>query len=192
MLRVATEQTVLEVMCSAAPLQYCPASPLVGLLGQLASVLSHTTDEQYCRKPVGPVASSLGGHVRHCLDHIERLLVGISEGCINYELRARDTNVERYRLAAIEEIDRLQAALIERGRFDMRKKLRLTTLLSADAEAVEVSTTVGRELAFVISHTVHHQALIAAMLKLLGIEPPVHFGDAPATIAHLRQHPCAH
>lgn len=191
MLRAAIDRPVVEANCTAGSPDGGPGYPLAGLLAQLASVLRLATDGQYCRKPVGPVAGSLGGHVRHCLDHVERLLVGIDDGCVNYDLRARGTAVEHSRLAALDEIDRLRASLLAPKRLPLRRKLRLTAMLSADSAPVQVSTTVGRELAFVISHTVHHQALIAVMLPSLGIEAPRQFGYAPATIAYLRQHPCA-
>jgi uncharacterized damage-inducible protein DinB len=42
-------------------------------------------------------------------------------------------------------------------------------------------TTRRRELAFVISHTVHHQALIAVLVALAGGEIPEAFGLAPTT-----------
>jgi hypothetical protein len=50
---------------------------------------------------------------------------------------------------------------------------------------------VGRELAFVLSHTVHHNALIAVMALTLGVSIPDRFGYAPSTIAHLEKVACA-
>ena len=42
----------------------------------------------------------------------------------------------------------------------------------------------GRELLFLISHTVHHFALIAFMLRSFGIEPGDKFGVAPSTLRY--------
>ena len=42
-------------------------------------------------------------------------------------------------------------------------------------------STLRRELAFVISHTVHHQALIAMLLAVAGLQVPESFGLAPST-----------
>jgi hypothetical protein len=50
---------------------------------------------------------------------------------------------------------------------------------------------VGRELAFVLSHTVHHNALIAIMAQTLGVPVPARFGYAPSTIAYLEKAECA-
>jgi uncharacterized damage-inducible protein DinB len=56
--------------------------------------------------------------------------------------------------------------------------------LAADAEPVEVDTSIGRELAYVLSHTIHHNAIIGAMVKTLGGALPQRFGYAPSTIRH--------
>jgi hypothetical protein len=42
----------------------------------------------------------------------------------------------------------------------------------------------ARELGMLLSHTVHHYALIAMLLRARGIEPPADFGVAPSTRAH--------
>ena len=40
---------------------------------------------------------------------------------------------------------------------------------------------------FLLSHTVHHYALIGAILRLSGVEPPAGFGLAPSTLRHQQQ-----
>ena len=66
----------------------------------------------------------------------------------------------------------------------------LTILLDPAGEPTRVDTTLGRELAFVISHTIHHNALIAILVKLLGHSVPATFGYAPSTIAHREKRAC--
>lgn len=48
------------------------------------------------------------------------------------------------------------------------------------------SSSVMRELQSLISHTVHHYALIALMLQLNGFEPSKEFGVAPSTLKQWR------
>ncbi len=48
-------------------------------------------------------------------------------------------------------------------------------------------STVGRELQFLVSHTVHHFAIIAVMHSSQGIELPPDFGIAPSTLKYQRQ-----
>ena len=45
-------------------------------------------------------------------------------------------------------------------------------------------STVGRELAYVLSHTIHHNAIIGSMVKALGGVLPERFGYAPSTVRH--------
>jgi uncharacterized damage-inducible protein DinB len=149
------------------------------------------TDEQYRRKPVGVVSSNVGGHVRHCLDHVEALLAGVEEGEVNYDHRRRGTEVETNREAALEVIRRQERQLLAFPSHSERRRLRLSAMVSSCLPPIEVETTVGRELAFVLSHTVHHNALIAVMALTLGVPIPDRFGYAPSTIAHLEKVACA-
>ena len=41
-----------------------------------------------------------------------------------------------------------------------------------------------RELDFLLSHTVHHQALTAIICRLVGVEVDEEFGVAPSTLRH--------
>jgi hypothetical protein len=50
----------------------------------------------------------------------------------------------------------------------------------------EVPSTLGRELAFLASHAVHHFALLKAHCLQQGIPLGEDFGKAPATVAHAR------
>src|SRR5262249_9798189 len=138
--------------------RHLPAAilPIVAVLRQLADVIRAMTDEQYRRKPVGVVSSNVGGHVRHCLDHVEALLAGIEEGELSYDHRRRGTEVETSRNAALDVIRRQERQLLAFPPHAERRPLRLSAMVSSCLPPAEVQTTVGRELAFVLSHTVHH------------------------------------
>lgn len=165
--------------------------PLIGLLHQLFDLVETLTDEEYCRKPVGVVESSIGGHVRHNLDHIEALLHGLRTGELTYDHRERGTEVERDRVEALEAILQLERKLTAFPWSVRPHLLKLTTLVAPDQPATVTLTSPDRELAFVVSHTIHHNALIAVMVKLLGGDPPPEFGYAPSTIVHQRSRLCA-
>ena len=47
-------------------------------------------------------------------------------------------------------------------------------------------STVARELQFLVSHTIHHHALIAAILRLESHTPAEGFGIAPSTLKYER------
>jgi uncharacterized damage-inducible protein DinB len=165
--------------------------PVVAVLRQLAEVIRALTDEQYRRKPVGVVSSNVGGHVRHCLDHVEALLAGLEQGEVDYDRRRRGTEVETNRGAALDAIRRQERQLLNFPPHAESRPLRLSALVSSCLPPTCMETTVGRELAFVLSHTVHHNALIAVMARTLGVPVPDRFGYAPSTIAHLEKASCA-
>lgn len=160
------------------------------LLHQLALFLSTLTDQQYTTSPVGPMSSSIGGHIRHNLDHIRGLVVGIEQGAINYDARERGTAIETSRHAALNEMRSLEAKLRGISALMLPQPIALQFLPAADAEPITVTTTIGRELAFVQSHTIHHNAMIATMASLLGVSVPPRFGYAPATLAFVDQAAC--
>ncbi len=163
--------------------------PLVAVLRQLADLLDGMTDEQYRSQPPG-FTSTIGGHVRHCLDHVDALLAAVERGQLNYDARRRGTAVETCRQAALDAIARQQEQLLELPPLVEEQPLRLTAMMSTVLPAFDLGTTVGRELAFVLSHTIHHNALIAVMARALGVAVPERFGYAPSTIAHLEQTSC--
>jgi len=165
---------------------HCDAvAPLVALLQELGEVVQHLSSRQYVQKPVGVVESSIGGHVRHCLDHVSALISAIDLGTLDYEHRLRGTPIETSRIAAIEAIDDLIAHLQSLGEIDLDQLLYMRALMCASGPAMTVRTSVGRELAYVLAHTIHHNALIGAMVKTLGGWLPERFGYAPSTVRHL-------
>ena len=168
-----------------------PVRPLVTLLHQLSDLVKSLSDEEYTQKPVGVIQSSVGGHVRHNLDHVAALLRGLRSGGVNYDHRDRGTDVERDRLAALAEILRLEEELTTFPWHAVPHLLKLTALVAPDRPPVMTVTSAERELAFVASHTVHHNAIIGIMAKLLGADLPADFGHAPSTIAHQRSRACA-
>jgi hypothetical protein len=165
--------------------------PLATLLRQLAAVVERLTESQYTQKPVGVVESSVGGHVRHCLDHIRALLSAADTRSIDYDHRRRGTAVEASRCCALAEIDELISQLLALPADAIELELSLSAMMSSGGEPIEVGTTFGRELAYTLSHTIHHNALIAAMVKTLGGWLPDRFGYAPSTLKHLGRQSCA-
>jgi uncharacterized damage-inducible protein DinB len=173
------------------PHQWPATEPLARLIEELACVVGMLSDAQYVQKPVGVVPSSVGGHVRHCLDHVRALLVAAESGQLDYDRRERGTPVESSRDAALAAAAECAAALRRLSPASLDRPLRVDVLLTADGAPHVFRSSVGRELAYVLSHTIHHNALIAAMVKTLGGELPERFGYAPSTIAFSKGNPCA-
>src|SRR5262249_13589996 len=146
--------------------------PLVAVLRQLEDLVRTMTDEQYRTKPVGVVPSNVGAHLRHCLDHVDALLAGVERGALDYDRRRRGPDGGPSRHAAFEFIRRQIRELLAFPPGCESRPLRLSATVSSALPPVEASTTVGRELAFVLSHTIHHNALIGVMARTLGVLVP--------------------
>ena len=57
----------------------------------------------------------------------------------------------------------------------------LWTMLDRRGTRARVRTSLGRELVFVLQHTIHHEAVVAVLLAGRGRVLPGHFGLAPST-----------
>jgi len=163
------------------------AAENVYYLEQGASLLERLTDGLYTRHP--PIAMSpVGGHLRHCLEFYECFLDGLPLSRVDYDARIRDPAVETDRGRALAMLRRLAARLAEA--VDAAQDRPLWVAMDRGAgeqgEAAWSRSTVKRELQFLRSHTVHHYALISAVVQLLGLEVPADFGVAPATLEHRR------
>lgn len=189
MIQPARDPDLTSRTCRPRP-EPVAVRPLVALLRQLFDLVESLSNEGYTRKPVGVVTSSVGGHVRHNLDHVAALLRGLRSGEVNYDHRDRGTDVERDRLAALAEILRLEEELTDFPWHAVPHLIKLTTLVAPDRPPVAAVTSPDRELAFVVSHTVHHNAIIGIMGKLLGADLPAEFGYAPSTVAYERSRAC--
>lgn len=130
--------------------------------------------------------SGVGPHLRHVLDFYQRFLDAI-EGPetpatilrIDYDARERAPRLESdpgHAMATLARtMDRLRAvasAVVERP-LEVRSD-----------GSPWVPSTIARELQSLVSHTVHHFALIAVSVRCQGGEPGPDFGVAPSTLRH--------
>lgn len=145
--------------------------------------------EVYGKKVEVCFNSSIGGHLRHNLDHYFSFLAGAPKGRIDYDARARDAALETDPAAGREAFRQIIAGLeaLPPEVLDKPLEVKMDTNNEAD-EVVWSHSTARRELQFLLSHSIHHYALIATMCRLLGRETPGGFGVAPST---LRYQQCA-
>jgi uncharacterized damage-inducible protein DinB len=158
--------------------------PLCALLDDVADVVISLEAATYVAAPMAPLSGSIGQHVRHLVDHVAAFLRGAdAEGEIDYDDRQRGTDVEWDPAAAVAMIYRCSQRLGEMTSRDPEHRVRIRSQLSRDAETTASWSTLGREIAFVVSHTIHHQAIIALLLQADISALPRHFGLAPSTPA---------
>lgn len=149
----------------------------IALLEQSHGLIAALPAEVYATAPAGR-RSGPGPHVRHILEHYSALLDGLSTGCVDYEARARDERLERDPDFALVTIEGLIGGL----RTLESRSATATVEVRSDGHAG--GSTLGRELLFLLSHTVHHQALVALLLLPLGVAVDDCFGVAPSTLRH--------
>lgn len=154
---------------------------LARLLDDLTTVLLQLSPDVYTAKPVPHVSGSIGEHVRHVLDHVAAFATARPHGAMTYDTRERGTSVETDLGAALRTILRLKAMLADMTDEHLAAPVIVSSVLSRDEPAVSARSTLRRELAFVVSHTIHHQGIIAVLLAIAGVNTPDAFGLAPST-----------
>jgi hypothetical protein len=154
------------------------------LLDQAASVLGAIDDAAYRHQVSLPGGQWIGGHVRHIVEFYECLVDGLCAGRVDYDARRRDPLIEMNRPAAIERLHALRRRLLNQARLGEDRVLWVAVegAMESSGDRTFVLSSIGRELQAVASHTVHHFALIAALLHVSGFEVPADFGVSKATL----------
>ena len=171
--RPATEETAVRPSSVAA---------LDGALEDLGSVVAGLSPEAYVARLFPNVSGSIGQHVRHCLDHVSALVSADPSSCLSYDQRERGTAVETDPTQALRCIQLLRIKIAV-GRWSTRLDEPICVVSTVTHGGVMLSgmSTLARELAFVLNHTIHHQAMIGVLATLLACEVPDRFGFAPST-----------
>jgi hypothetical protein len=158
-----------------------PVQPLAGLLHQMRSMIERMDDEAYTLPAPGRSSGGVGGHVRHCLDHVGALVNATRTGVVEYDRRRRGTDVESCRAAAIDRIGELVARLAALDASVLDEPLLVETQIDPAGAMILTRSSVCREVAYVISHTIHHNAIVAQLLAGREVTLDTRFGVAPAT-----------
>lgn len=166
------------------------------VLRQGIDVIGRLDDDQYVSAPVGLAHSGAGAHFRHIYDYYRCFLRDVRGGRVDYDRRDRDPRFEIERGHAVTCLEELLANLETFDRWDGDGEvLDGDAVLEARMDAVGDAgedghwnlTTLKRELRFLVSHTIHHYALIAVILKVQGFECGPDFGVAPSTIEYWKR-----
>jgi hypothetical protein len=152
----------------------------VRTLMQAREVLARIEDETYAQAAPGTNGIRIGAHIRHVVETYECFLTGMGQGIVDYDCRRRNGVVETSPATAVHCVDCLVRQLQQVAR------LRIDLPLSVRAEdaSVLLSSTIGRELQVLMSHTIHHFAMVAVALHASGIEVDPDFGVAPSTLRY--------
>jgi hypothetical protein len=142
--------------------------------------LERLTDDQYTLPVAELGGQRIGPQFRHILDHYESFLNGLWTFEIDYEKRARAPQLESSRANAIAKCRELEVKL---ERLDWLEPAQPLVVKREEAPAPDswADSSAARELQYLLSHTIHHCALIAMLSRWLGVEPDEEFGVAPST-----------
>jgi uncharacterized damage-inducible protein DinB len=157
--------------------QYCKQN-----LFELKELLQNLSEEQYSRPSDILSGASIGQHFRHILEFYYCLIEALDTGMVNYDNRNRNKQIETNPSAAKTAIDNIMSVL-DSGMECADLTLQGSFGVMGD-QVVSIRSSVYRELAYNLEHSIHHQALIKVGLKEQGMECLIGpgFGVAPATV----------
>ncbi len=159
-------------------------------LEQLKKMLQLINKEQYTQKSEILSGATVGQHIRHILEFYLLLVSGSFSGTISYDKRERDKRIEQNPEFAIETINRLLKGI---ETLDTQQLVKFEGDFTINGlQDNFTASSVGRELAYCIEHSIHHQAIIKAGLISRGLAGLTgdNFGVAYSTIRY-RKNKCA-
>ena len=158
----------------------------VQLLQQALAVLISISDDVFTHLVAPAFNSNIATHFRHCLNFYQTLLAEFDGRRVDYDHRERDPRLVRERGYAIQQYTHMIEAIqiLAQHPADTPVLVRQDSSFAPEDAKAWAQSTLLRELQSLVSHTIHHFALIALMLRLQGIEPPPTFGVAPSTITY--------
>ena len=140
-------------------------------------------NDQFPEDGGGPVPGSLDRGISGAGVVVD----GLPSRAIDYDARPRDAAIEasRHRAAAVLRELIVQLSTIEALPLGTPVQVKM----ECDPEAAApnwAASSVGRELQFLVSHSIHHYALIKLLVAGDGIGLDADFGLAPSTLSHGR------
>jgi len=150
-------------------------------VSQCEELLSMLSEKDY--QADTEASSSIGGHVRHIVDRFQSFFQGLPIQQIDYDERARDKTIETslesasFALASVQR--RLESLMPHQIQ---HQNLVVCETVHQQGFTVQVSSTAERELMSLITHSIHHLAIIALLAKALGYKVDQSFGKAPSTV----------
>jgi uncharacterized damage-inducible protein DinB len=171
----------VRVVTTASAVEATPVAALRERLDELMRLVLTMSPDAYCAR-TSRVSGSVGEHVRHVLDHLSSLVAACPTVVLSYDHRTRGTAVEAEPSVAVREMMRLDAALERWSDRSLDDPVEVAAVTSTDGRSIIGWSTLARELAFVLSHTIHHQAIVALLLERQGaLVTDDRFGYAPTT-----------
>ena len=150
-------------------------------LNELSDLLSQLSNQDYS-KPCNELSnSSIGQHTRHIVELFQCLENQYETGCVNYDNRLRNYEIETDVPTALNAIITILKSIEKPNKVLFLKQ-------KMDNDVLNIETNYERELLYNLEHCIHHQALIkVAVLQMNHLEINENFGVARSTIEYRKQ-----
>lgn len=158
------------------------------IVNQAIELLDGMSIDEYQKNLPPHFPSSIGVHIRHIVDHFSALQEGYKNGHVNYNVRSRESQVEKMPKAATEMLNNIVNWLDNIGDDLLDKPLSIRSEIDLSRNhSTTCHSTLERELVFASSHAIHHYALVKIICAMQHLTIPELFGYAPATISHINK-----
>lgn len=153
-------------------------------LDEIKNMLMHLPTNLYIEPKEILSQSTIGQHFRHIIEFYVCLENGVNQKLVCYDDRERDIFIETNTNYAIDIINRLKLFL-SKIKHDIPIEMKANYSINTDEKTL-IQTTLFRELAYALDHTIHHLAIIKIALSEDNLEIDSNFGVAPSTLRHRR------
>jgi len=147
-----------------SPTQHPAAAGCLAACREARAFVERLTPAQYAAPVNGH--SSIGAHMRHCIDHFLCFFRGLSDGEVDYDSRDRSADLELSREVFFKACDLVERELAGLG--DLERAVRVRQIPAPGAASIAVESSIERELIFLSSHCIHHMALMAILAEIQG------------------------
>ena len=159
-------------------------NPIKQDLFRLCWLIDELDDSTYIQSLPLISGATIGQHVRHMLEFYGCILLDMKAGLICYDNRKRDLRIETERTVAFATVEKLVETLEE---ILIDKKVCVQANYSSqDQDDIFLNSTLFRELAYALDHSIHHQAIVKAGLATMPevLEKISELGVAPSTVRY--------
>lgn len=165
------------------------------------------SNDDYLKKCVFLYNGSVAGHVRHSLDHYNKVLMNphvlalhhgghihtgnrkgnVIKPFIAYDVRKRMTDIELFRDSGVSECQRLVDTLSTGPISQLMKEKVQVSFVDYSNKEIVTDSNIERELMFVAHHGIHHISMMKVIMESMGYNiNDEKIGLAPSTVESKR------
>lgn len=142
------------------------------ILHQKDLILKAISNNDYIRKHPQFRGGSVGGHIRHSLDHFSKIIFctpnSLVVPVIDYDTRERNTEIETNCTIALKQVQRLLVEIENVSKLKSDLPIVIEHICDSHTGVrQQMVSTFGRELMFVSHHALHHMFTVRLMMEAM-------------------------